>query len=73
MTDVEYTDDECEKLKEAIEPLREDKWLEEVFGVVSRLKSDLWAEKVSTTANWIFNCSETRKKLFHEAEVTPRH
>jgi len=58
---------------ESVEALREDKWLEEVFEVQSRLQAQLWVQKVSTTANWIFNTADVRKKLFHEAEVTPRH
>jgi len=55
------------------ETLREDKWLEEVFGPQSRLKNDEWVHKVSTSANWIFNVQDMRKRLFAEAKLTIRH
>ena len=72
-TTVTYTDDEQESLKEAFEPLKEDKWLEDVYDVQSRLQSDAWVQKVSTVGNWIFNSDDTRKKLFAEASLTARH
>jgi len=33
VTEAIYTDDECEKLKEQVEILREDQYLEDVYGV----------------------------------------
>ena len=73
MTTVTYSDEDCNKLKDVIEPLREDKWLEDVFDVQSRLPADNWVQKVSTVGNWIFNSVDTRKKLFAEAELTKKH
>ena len=39
-TTVTYTEEEQEQLKEQVEPLKEDKWLEDVYDVQSRLQSD---------------------------------
>ena len=55
------------------EVVREEIWLEDVFGANSRLTSDVWADNVSKKANWIFDPKETRKKLFSEAKVTIKH
>ena len=68
-----YSADDINKLVEAIEALREDKWLEQIYGAQSRLKSDQWVRQVSTEANWIFNMDQVRKELFTEASVDIRH
>lgn len=68
-----YSAADGSKLMDAVEIIREDKWLEQVFGVQSRLKSDLWVKQVSTVANWIFNTDQVRKELFSEAGIDSRH
>ena len=70
-----YSEDEQKKLtaEDVIEVVREEIWLEDVFGANSRLTSDVWADNVSKKANWIFDPKETRKKLFSEAKVTIKH
>ena len=70
-----YSEDEVGKLisEDIIEILREDQWLEEVFGAQSRLQNDEWVAKVSKEANWIFDADKLRKKIFAAAEVTMRH
>jgi len=48
-----------------IEILREDVWLDEVYGAQSSLTSETWVKKVSSkTARWIFDPKELRNKLF---------
>ena len=61
-----YTEEEVSTLNSAdnIESIREEQFLEEVFGAASRLMSDAWCQKVATAAKWIFNADEMRKKLF---------
>ena len=70
-----YTQDEMDRIahKDVFETVREEVWLEEVFGAQSRLENDAWVDKVSKLANWIFDSAATRRKLFHEAKVTIRH
>ena len=66
-----YTDDEFEKLEsnDALEIVKEDQWLEEVYGAQSRLDNDEWLSKVQKDGNWIFDAKELRKRLFAAAEV----
>ena len=61
-----YTEEEVSTLTSAenIEIIREEQFLEEVFGPASRLMSDAWCQKVATTSKWIFNSNELRKKIF---------
>ena len=59
--------------KDVIEVVREEQWLEAVFGAQSRLESAAWVAKVSKDANWIFNSDQMRRKIFAEAGVTMRH
>ena len=70
-----YTEDEMKKIghKDIFETIREEVWLEEVFGAQSRLESDAWVDKVKGTANWIFDATATRRKIFSEAKVTIKH
>ena len=61
-----YTEEECSTLQssDVIENVREEQFLEEVFGAASRLMSDAWAQRVATQAKWIFNANDMRKKIF---------
>ena len=70
-----YTEDEMSQIahKDVFEVIREEVWLEEVFGAQSRLENDIWVDKVSKVANWIFDAATIRKKIFNEAKVTMRH
>jgi len=57
-----------------IEAIREDDWLEEIYGANSSLTSQAWVDKVkSKEAKWIFNPKEIRNKLFEQAKISPRH
>ena len=70
-----YNEDEVSKLtsEDTREYVREEQFLEEVFGAASRLLSEAWCQKVATSAKWIFNANDMRKKLFAQAEITIRH
>ena len=52
-----YTKDEMSRIahEDVFEEIREDVWLEDVFGVCSRLDNEVWVDKVSKSANWIFD------------------
>jgi len=73
VTEAIYTDDECEKLKEQVEILREDQYLEDVYGVQSKLDNEPWLAKNAKEANWVFNTVSLRKRLFEAAEIEMRH
>ena len=68
-----YSDDDINALKDQIEALREDVFLEDVFGVQSRLENEEWLDAVSKKAVWIFNAGTVRKKLFELASVEDKH
>lgn len=70
-----YEEDEVKLLvsEDLIEGLREDHFLEEVYGAQSRLQNDVWVEKVSKVANWVFDACELRKKVFDSASIPMRH
>ena len=55
--------------KENIEIVREEQWLEEVYGAQSRLDNEIWLEKVTKSAKWIYIAKDMRKKLFETANV----
>ena len=69
--DTIYDDDTLEKLEDSdvLEAIKEDQWLEEVYGAASRLDNDAWLAKVSKDANWIFVAKELRRRLFEAAQV----
>jgi hypothetical protein len=56
-----------------LESIREDQWLEDVFGTASRMQSDEWVQKTATVGNWIFNSNQMRKRIFTEADVPVEH
>ena len=71
-----YNETETNKLvnEENLEILREEDWLEAVFGVQSRLDNDTWLSKVvMKEANWVYDPKQLRAKLFKQAGITSRH
>ena len=70
-TNVTYSDDDIKKLldEETLEILREEQWLEDVYGAQSRLENSRWLEKVSGQGNWVFDSREFRKRIFAQAKV----
>ena len=71
-----YNETETTKLvnEENLEILREEDWLEAVFGVQSRLDNDTWLSKVvMKEANWVYDPKQLRAKLFKQAGITSRH
>lgn len=47
-----------------LEIVREDQWLEGVYGVQARLENSAWVERVVKEGKWIYSATELRAKLF---------
>ena len=58
---------------ETMEILREDEFLEAVYGAKSRVHRDQWVEAVTQDANWIVNSDKLREKVMSTASVSKRH
>ena len=70
-----YTEDEVEDMtkEDTMVTLREDQFLEDVYGASSRLDNDQWLAKVSKSSKWILDARDLRKKVLDAASVNPRH
>lgn len=58
---------------EPLEILREDDFLEAVYGAKSRVSRDAWVESVTQSADWIVNSDKLREKIMSAASVSKRH
>ena len=68
-----YDQSDFEKMEEALEELKDD-WLDEVFGVDSKLDSEAWMKKiVAKESIWIFEPEALRKKILEKAELPFRY
>lgn len=70
-----YSDDEKDQMvsDENLDALREDDWLEKVYGYSSSLKNDAWLEKVQGDASWITEPEEIRAKILAQASLDNLH
>ena len=70
-----YTEDEVEDMtkEDTMMTMREDSFLEEVYGAASRLDKDQWLAKVSKVTKWLLDARDLRKKVLDTASVNPRH
>ena len=67
--DCPYSDDDLRKVGEAHEGVREDKFLDEVYGNQSKLDNEPWLKGVSTKSSWIFDSKQLRQRVFEVAGV----
>ena len=68
-----YDAADMEKMEEAFEELKDD-WLDEVFGVDSKLDSENWMKKiVAKESIWIFEPEALRKKILEKADLPFRY
>ena len=58
------------KIESVFDTIREDMWLDEVYGPEAKLDNDVWLKTVARKGNWLFNPSELREKILKEAGVT---
>ena len=63
-----YSEDDKIKLQEQVETLREDIFLEQIFGNESRLETDEFIKAISCH-KWCFKAAQFRSKLFAMAEI----
>ena len=73
---IVYTPEECNKLvsNDNLDFIREDVWLESIYGHNSRLENQQWLEKiVEPSASWILEPSRLRSELFKQANIVARH
>lgn len=72
---AEFTHYECpfedsfDALRSAHEDLREDKFLDDIYGADNKLDNDVWLKKIVETSKWAFSAKEFRKAVFKQAEV----
>jgi len=67
--DCPYSQQDLNRLKEAHEAVREDKFLDEVYGHQSKLDNDPWLKGVSTKSSWIFDSKQLRQRVFEAAKI----
>ena len=65
--------DDIDSLVEQIEVIKEDQFLEDVFGPESRLDNETFINKVTESVEWIFDAVELRRRLFEAASVEAKH
>jgi len=63
-----YSEDEREELKESHEFVREDDFLEEIYGKASKLTNKLWMVRVIGNT-WIFDSKAFRKQVLDKANL----
>ena len=68
-----YEEEDIENMKYQIEVIREDQYLEDIYGVQARIENQVWMQKMCKEAKWVFDTMELRKRLFELAEVDMRH
>jgi hypothetical protein len=59
-----------EKIRAAHEDVREDHFLDEVYGKNARLENEPWLKLVSTKAKWVFDPKSLRMKVFEACNLT---
>lgn len=57
------------RLEEVNHDVREDVFLDAVFGKESRMTHDDWCASVVENATWIFDSDKLRKKIFETAGI----
>lgn len=64
-----YSEADKQKLRVAHETLREDKFLDEVYGQQSKLDNEVWLKGVQSKSSWIFDSKQLRIRVFDAAGV----
>ena len=53
--------------------LREDQYLEDVFGIKASVEREEWLDKMNTTSSWLYDPAQVRRRLFEVAGGEVRH
>ena len=68
-----YYKDDIDALVEQIDVIKEDQFLEDIFGPESRLENEPFINKLTENAFWIFDSVDLRRRLFEAASVEAKH
>ena len=60
-------------MKEQIETVREDQFVEDIYGIQSKLPNAEWLEAITTKAAYIFDTAQIRERVLKAAEIDPKH
>jgi hypothetical protein len=63
-------EDDVDKLERVHEDLRENKFLDDVFGDDSKLDTQPWIDAMCKKAVWLYNAKDVRMEVFKAAGVT---
>ena len=64
-----YDESELDAMKEQVENIREDQYLEDIYGASARVSYEDWMKAQCDKAKWIFDPTELRKRLCTAASV----
>jgi hypothetical protein len=62
--------DNYDTLSGAHEDLREDVFLEAIYGNENKLDNDVWLKNITDKAKWVFTAKEVRKQVFKQVNLT---
>ena len=68
-----YSSDDIESMKEQIETIREDQFLEDIYGIQSKLSNAEWLKAMKEKGHYIFNTAELRKRVLAAASIEAKH
>ena len=60
-------------MKEQIETVREDQFVEDIYGIQAKVKNAEWLEAVTGKASWIFDTCEIRNRILKAADIEAKH
>ena len=60
-------------MKEQVETVREDQFVEDIYGINSKLANAEWLEAITTKAAYIFDTAEMRNRLLKAADIEAKH
>ena len=70
---MKYEATELARLADSVETIREDQFLEDIFGSMSRLDSEIFIKQVQQSGAYVFNASELRGRLLEAADLPLRY
>jgi len=68
-----YEEEDIENMKYQIEVIREDQYLEDIYGVQSRIENQVWMQKMCKEAKWVFDTADIRKRILEAAGIDAKH
>ena len=60
-------------MKEQVETVREEQFVEDIFGINSKLANAEWLAAITAKAAYIFDTAEMRNRLLKAAEIEVKH